>query len=149
LDVQLKTIVFEVKKQETKMPSKENLTILLAALLIFYPVVVSAEMDSENYHMRSTVISGGGSPIDSANFKMESTVGQPSPLMDSANPPYSDSYDLYPGIWYTFSLVTETCPGDGDGDKDVDGQDLTAFILDDDGLGLDAFAANFGKEFCP
>jgi len=111
--------------------------------------LTAAEMTSENYRIPGSVLSGGGAPADSANFQMNSTAGQPSPLMDPANPPYSDSYDLYPGIWYLFSLAPETCPGDDDGDKDVDGQDLAAYILDDEGLGLDVFAMNFGKAICP
>ena len=28
-------------------------------------------------------------------------MGQPSPLMDPAAPPWSTNYDLYPGFWYT------------------------------------------------
>ena len=87
--------------------------------------------------------------MGSTSFQMNSTMGQSSPLMNSADPPYSNNYDLYPGIWYLFSLVAETCPGDDDGDSDVDGQDLAAYILDDGGLGLDVFASNFGKENCP
>ena len=39
--------------------------------------------------------------MGSANFGMNSTLGQPSPLMNPADPPYSDVYDLYPGFWYT------------------------------------------------
>ena len=43
----------------------------------------------------------------------------------------------------------DTCPGDSDRDKDVDGADLVDYIFDSKGLGLDEFAANFGKINCP
>ena len=134
-----------------KLTGKEKAAgIAITLLLIFnYATFVFAEMTSENYRIPSSVLSGGGTFSDSTNFQINSTVGQPSPLMDSANPPYSDNYDLYPGIWYLFSLVAETCPGDDDGDRDVDGEDLAAYILDDGGLGLDIFSSNFGKENCP
>ena len=46
------------------------------------------------------------------NYNTRSTLGQPSPLMDPANPPNSTSYELYPGFWYTYTLETDT---DGDG----------------------------------
>ena len=39
--------------------------------------------------------------MSSPSFHMSGTVGQPSPLMDQADPPYSTNYDLYPGFWYT------------------------------------------------
>jgi hypothetical protein len=113
------------------------------------PLTASSETASDNYRIRSWVQSGGGSGTSSENYQMNSTLGQPSPLMDPANSPYSDHYDLYPGIWYTFSLVAETCPCDNDRDKDVDGEDLAAYILDDGGFGLDVFALNFGKVSCP
>jgi predicted extracellular nuclease len=44
--------------------------------------------------------------------------------------------------------VAESCPADDDGDKDVDGADLAAYIYESGGLGLDEFAANFGTENC-
>ena len=46
-------------------------------------------------------------------------------------------------------LNLDSCPADDDGDKDVDGADLAAYILDSGALGPDEFAANFGKINCP
>ena len=42
-----------------------------------------------------------------------------------------------------------TCPGDFNGDKDVDGSDLADYLFDSGGLGLDVFAADFGRANCP
>jgi hypothetical protein len=42
-----------------------------------------------------------------------------------------------------------TCPGDFNDDKDVDGLDLVDYLIDSKGLELDVFATNFGKVDCP
>jgi uncharacterized repeat protein (TIGR01451 family) len=42
-----------------------------------------------------------------------------------------------------------TCEGDMDNDRDVDGFDLAKYATDSAGLGLDAFATDFGKTSCP
>ena len=121
-----------------------GLTIVLASLL-----PLAADMSSTNYTITTTVMSGGGAPMGSANFQMNSTIGQPSPLMEQGMDPYSDNYGLLPGFWYTIGAASGTCPGDFDWDYDVDGADLQEYIFDSVGLGLDAFAANFGKVNCP
>ncbi len=102
---------------------------------------------SANYTLPTSVFSGGGAPMHSSNFGTIGTIGQPSPLMDPADPPYSDSYDLYPGFWYTFGAVVECGdlasfaatfgltaseegynPGcDSERDGDVDGVDLAEY----------------------
>lgn len=110
---------------------------------------VAAEMSSTNYHITTTVAAGGGGTMGSASFEVNSTVGQQSPLADPAEPPYSDSYDLYPGFWYTVANTGLFCLGDDDFDKDIDGLDLAAYILDSGGMSLNDFAMNFGKEICP
>ena len=46
-------------------------------------------------------------------------------------------------------VIAEIYEGDFDNDGDVDGADLQEFIFDSGGLGLDVFAANFGKLNCP
>ncbi|NWH04496.1 CARDB domain-containing protein [Desulfobacter latus] len=46
-------------------------------------------------------------------------------------------------------VMAEIYEGDFDNDGDVDGADLQEFIFDSGGLGLDVFAANFGKLNCP
>ena len=53
--------------------------------------------------------------MGSDSFQMESTLGQPSPLMDQQAPPGSDNYSLLPGFWYTIDIVLseETTVGMG------------------------------------
>ena len=84
--------------------------------------------------------------MGSAGFRGQGTLGQPTPLMDPADPPYSDAYDLYPGFWYTleaalgcdlaeFAAAFGTVSGepgynlgcDSEPDGDVDGVDLAEF----------------------
>jgi hypothetical protein len=121
----------------------------ITALLLNTHGAFTAEMDSENFRIHTSIQSGGGIPIDSANYHMNNTIGQPSPLMDPSDPPYSDNYDLYPGIWYTVAATALACPGDFNGDKDVDGSDLAEYLFYSGRLGLEGFALNFGKEVCP
>ena len=128
----------------------KKICILLAFILIFTPSPAAfGDMSSENYHIQNSVLSGGGLTTISENYQMSSTLGQPSPLADPTEPPISDSYDLYPGFWHVIAALGSSCPGDYNGDKDVDGSDLAGYIFDSGGLGLDVFAANFGKKNCP
>jgi hypothetical protein len=131
---------------------RKAMGVLLSALLISGSGIFSlAEMQSENHRITTSVMSGGGSAMGSANFQMNSTLGQSSPLMDAANPPYSDSYDLYPGYWYTMAVAG--CFYDLDGDGDVDGQDLAALASGFGGTydadDLAGFALEFGGNLCP
>ena len=81
--------------------------ILIAALIIalVFGVVTGAQTQtgSDNYGIQNSLQSGGGTAAASANYQMNSTVGQPSPLMDPIEPPFSDTYDLYPGFWYVIA----------------------------------------------
>ena len=108
-----------------------------------------AQMASGSFRIGGSVHSAGGQPTGSTNFQLNGTLGQPSPLMDPLSPPYSNTYDLFPGFWYAVAALESTCPGDFDGDKDADGADLAEYIDDPGGLGLDVFAINFGKVSCP
>ncbi len=110
----------------------------------------NAQMQSNNYQITTSVMSGGGEPMASDNYETNATLGQPSPLMDPNDPPYSANHDLYPGFWYTLdagmagcedlssfagaygSIDPEPnysilCDSYGDGDGDVDGSDLAEF----------------------
>jgi hypothetical protein len=102
-------------------------------------------MGSTNYKISYSVTSGGGGSRNSVNFQADDTLGQSSPLIDQNLNPFSDHYDNYPGFWH----MAVTCPGDYKRDRDVDGQDLEAYISGRLGIGLDAFAAKFGRVGCP
>ena len=131
------------------MKKKICYPVLILTLLLSFALAANAEMQSPNYRIPTSVLSGSGAPTASTNFQTNSTLGQPSPLMDPMDPPFSDSFDLYPGFWYVISALGSTCPCDFDGDKDVDGADLVEYIFDSGGLSLEVFAANFGKTNCP
>jgi hypothetical protein len=151
---------------------KKTLYIVIAFGVIFgFTQFAFTDMGSENYRIPTSVMSGGGAPMDSASYQTESTLGQPSPLMDPANPPWSTNYDLYPGFWYTIeTAAVDLCEGDFEPDGDVDGSDLAVFAADFgrtdcgtgepcegnfdedgdvDGSDLAVFAADFGRTDCP
>ena len=71
---------------------------------------VFAEMSSDNFTSLTSVLSGGGAPMSSENWKTNSTLGQPSPLMQGDQNPWSANYDLYPGFWYTVETVVGDVP---------------------------------------
>ena len=118
---------------------------ILAAACWIMPAL--GGMASEHYRISTTVISGSGGNTVSNNYESQATLGQPSPLMDPVDPPYSNTYDLYPGFWYTLAaemdcsdlasfvnafgrLIGETgysavCDKEPDGD--VDGEDLAEY----------------------
>jgi len=59
------------------------------------------------------------------------------------SPPSSNQED-----WVVL-LTVNTCPGDYNFDKDVDGEDIVKYILGSRGLDSDVLANNFGKANCP
>lgn len=127
----------------------KNELLMAMALVVGFAVAVHADtpMESENYAITTSVISGGGMVMESPSYRMDSTLGQPSPLMDPEVPPGSDHYWLDPGFWYTLAAGLPTCDlgsfadcfgsilgdenfsdyCDFDDDFDVDGSDLTLF----------------------
>ena len=87
-----------------------------------------AEMQSAKYSINNLVFSSGGTQAGSTNHEIESTLGQPSPLLDPVDPPQSTNYDLFPGFWYTIAAFDMRCLGYFDEDNDVDGDDLNNYI---------------------
>jgi hypothetical protein len=131
------------------MDRRLSVILFMVSLMAMFVMPATAEMSSTNYRITTTVMSSGGAPMNSTNFKMKSTLGQPTPIMEQGMDPYSDNYGLLPGFWYTLGAAGGTCPGDFDWDFDVDGADLFEYILDSGGIGLDVIATNFGKVNCP
>ena len=121
--------------------------VIMAVLFLSLANPVFAGMQSTNFKIPTSHFSGGGAFTGSSNFKMQSSAGQSTPLMDADNPPWSSSYELYPGYWYTLGAGMVDCDlaafaaafgslsgdvnysliCDFDEDGDVDGGDL--FLL--------------------
>jgi hypothetical protein len=99
-------------------------------------------MSSTNYRITTSVVSGGGTPMASANYQMEGTLGQPSPIIDPLLPPQSTNYDLLTGFWYTVGITPpfSACPADFEPDGDVDDDDLAELAagFGHSGLSVDA-----------
>jgi len=119
----------------------------VVTLLMTAEVILAEESASASFRSPVQVFSSGGGSLNSSNYSTQSTMGQSSPLMDPGDPPFSSSYDLYPGFWY--AITAGGCPGDYYGDGDVDGLDLYYFILDyPGGIPLETFADYFGRNDC-
>lgn len=96
------------------------------------------------FRVTASVVSSGGGPAASAVHSISATLGQPTPLMDYEPPPMSVSFDLLPGFWHV--VAKRGCACDIVPDGDVDGFDLSEHIFDNQGIGLDIFADEFGKQ---
>ena len=120
------------------MRNKMFFPIFAVGLVMCLVINATAQMQSPNYRTPSVVLSGGGVSMQATSYQTNATFGQPSPLPDPADLPFSDSYDLYPGFWYIMvaSIPPNDCPGDFENDGDVDGSDLAVF------------AADFGRTDC-
>jgi len=130
------------------MRKKIFYSVLAQIILLCFVWTAFAGMQSDNYRIPTSVFSGGGAPIGSTNYQTNSTLGQPSPLMDPSDPPWSTNYNLESGFWYTVK-GTAVCEFDFEPDGDVDGSDLAEFIANPDLLDLSIFAAEFGRTDCP
>ena len=81
-----------------------------AVILVLAPAPRAfAGMQSSSYAITTAVVSGGGEAVTSPSYTLQATIGQPSPLLDQTYPPYSTTYDLYPGFWYTLSATSPVC----------------------------------------
>ena len=74
---------------------------IIIGLLTILMMPAIAQMSSRHFRITTAVLSGGEGAMSSTSFQITSTIGQSSALLDPADPPYSESYDLYPGFWYT------------------------------------------------
>jgi len=125
----------------------EKLFWLTALLALLFES--AAEMASENYCIPSSVHSAGGNPTGSANYQINGTVGQPSPLMAALEPPLSDAYDLYPGFWHGIAAWKSPAPVILTAIRISMAQIYRNIYLTSGGLSVDVFAVDFGKADCP
>jgi lysophospholipase L1-like esterase len=90
----------------------------------------------------------GGDKIVVVN--MESALSYPGDMSDTVHP-NDTGYGKMAAVWFTEleTLLALLSNPDRDGDCDVDGKDLAAFIADTRMLDITAFAQNFGRNTCP
>jgi hypothetical protein len=69
--------------------------IVSVALILAFPISGMAQMVSDNYRITSSVLSGGGTTIDSASYQMTTTIGQSSCIGLSSRRNYTN----YAGFW--------------------------------------------------
>lgn len=67
-----------------------------------------AQMESGNYSIVGSVFSAGGAPAASANYGINATLGQPTPLMGGYYGTESATYQHYPGFWFALSTSSST-----------------------------------------
>ena len=90
----------------------------------------------------------GGDRIVVVN--MESALSYPGDLADTVHP-NDTGYGKMAAVWFAEleTLLALLSNPDHDGDCDVDGTDLAAFIANPRMLDITTFAMNFGKNVCP
>ena len=120
---------------------------------IFSVTSFAGMMSNDSYTITDDVLSGGGGTMSSANYTLQATFGQPSPIGVSS----SSAYSNHAGFWYF--LITL---GDVNGDGFVDltdvirvlqvlsgqngGQIYKAADIDGDGkVGLEELLYGLGK----
>ena len=81
------------------------MTVVLLVAVCVPPA--GAQMSSTNYNIPTSVLSGGGMPMESSNYDVTSTLTQPSPPRKDSDPSESPNYVLYPGFWYTIDALEE------------------------------------------
>ena len=117
--------------------------LLIAGMVACLVQTVHAGTSSENFTMRSHVVSGGGGYMTSENYGSGHTLGQ----AVISGPVSSSTYDLYAGFWYT--LYPRECIWDMEPDGDVDGSDLYLFLSPSyESSDLESFTSEFGRTDC-
>jgi hypothetical protein len=97
-------------------------------IIVLFPLSAPAQMQSNNYRIPTSVLSGGGGAMSSGDYQTNATLGQPSPTMDPAFPPTSLNHALYPGFWYTVEgEAIDICECDLNGDGKCDMLDWLLF----------------------
>ena len=77
------------------MTIKSYLVVILTTLILFVSLKSTAEMLSDSYRITTSVLSGGGTVMDSASYQMTATIGQSSCIGLSSK----RNYITYAGFW--------------------------------------------------
>ncbi len=72
------------------------ITALVQVSLFVFALNCTAEIGSANYRVPIAIFSGGGATMGSANYELNSSTGQSSPLEH----PFSGNYVTLSGIWH-------------------------------------------------
>ena len=75
--------------------------ILTVFFMLNVDLPARAEMTSLNYRIYSSVYASGGASSGSATYRINGTLGQPTPILKPSEWPFSDNYDSLPGFWFT------------------------------------------------
>ena len=95
-----------------------SLIVLSLMIVLVFPLCLDAEaeMESENYRIPASVLSGGGETTSDSSRSMNGSIGQPTPLADRQDPPTSENYENHPGFWETIGEESNvSCDISGDG----------------------------------
>ena len=82
------------------MRKKRFPNILPLVLVLAFAVATSASTSSTNYSLKTSVLSSGGTTMDSAGYQMTTTIGQSSCIGLSSR----SNYIIYAGFWQPSKL---------------------------------------------
>jgi hypothetical protein len=94
---------------------------LILVGLICLTCIVCAQI-SPNFDLSWNVIGGGGGPMSSASYQVDSTVGQIMGVSERKN------YRLEAGYWYRYGVQPQGLCGDVNCDKLIDIGDVTLVL---------------------
>jgi len=77
------------------MRKKTFCSMLPLVLILAFAVAAIAAMSSTNYSLKASVLSSGGTTMDSATYQMTATIGQSSCIGLSSR----SNYITYAGFW--------------------------------------------------
>jgi hypothetical protein len=124
--------------------------ILIIAVGLFFlsgvTLLSHAHMESADYQVKSSVLSGGATLMNSTNYSTSVTLGEPTSQSEN----YSSSYTVHAGFLQTVESTPSRCfwdiqPEAGDGD--IDGLDLATYISRNL-QNLEGISNEFGRNNC-
>jgi hypothetical protein len=86
-------------------------------------VLVAATAGANDFSIDWHTVDGGGGYSAGGDFEVEGAIGQP-----DAGVLTGGDFELVGGFWGGAQAVTPSCPGDADGDNDVDLTDLAILL---------------------